>query len=182
MGQLPLSGHLASSQNAKAKRSKRLITIAGFGLLLPLIGSAFAATVTINSGNDIEFGQGTEDVTGCTSSATAAFESALSGSDLYISKVTVSSLNTACSGKYLKATLLNDTATLDTIVWTLSSGGQTGLTALANGTNTGTSLGGSTMFNYPASETGNAGLKNSMLSSSLTDILLETSDSAFTES
>lgn len=184
MAKSPLANHIRTDQKPKKDKKRIVLTLAGLGLLIPLIGSSFAATITINSGSDIEFGQGTEDVAGCTSSALAAFESSLSGSNLYISKVTISSINTNCGGKYLRARLLTSTgATLDDIVWAISAGtGNSWINAIADGSTTTTSDSGDTMLNYPSSETGDAGLKNSMLSSSLADILLETASSEFTES
>lgn len=172
----------------KKNRNKNLLVLGGIGLLLPLIGTAFAASITINSGNDIEFGQGTEDVAACTSSAQIAFSSALSSGSLYVSEINISSINASCDGKYLRATVLNSIgASIDKIVWQISKGSQsspTSFTLKADGTSTTSnhSFGTTTVINYPLNEaSGSNGLDNSLLSANVEDVLLETSSSTFSE-
>jgi hypothetical protein len=170
----------------KQDKKKSLLVLGGLAVLLPLIGTAFAASITINSNQDIEFGQGTEDVAACTSSAQVALASALSSGTLYLSELSVSSINSNCDGKYIRATLLNSIGTkIDGIVWQISDAGNSPTTfkVVSNNSSTSTSnsLSGGVMTNYPSSESSSLGMENSIVAANIDDVLLETSASAFTE-
>jgi hypothetical protein len=62
----------ASQPAAQRKRRKAPLILAGIGLiaLVPVVGSTFAANIGLNSGNDIEFGQGSQQTVTCDDSIT----------------------------------------------------------------------------------------------------------------
>ena len=205
----PTSPNPGGPRRPKKRRSGLIAAIIAVAALTALVGSGFAASVTINSGNAIEFGQGKNTVSACDSSATAGITSAYDSSDsrVEVSSLTISGLGTVCDGKYLRISLLDTTGTvLDSVAWYLDNGSLTcgtGFTAVANGSSTASSNGasGGICTAYP-NETGSTitvsgasipSIADSDLNVALTggssagenaqpvsDLLVETSDSAFT--
>jgi hypothetical protein len=59
-----------ASTEEKKKRKKLPFILGGIGLLaiVPLVGSTFAASISLNSGSTIEFGQGTVNAAACDTS------------------------------------------------------------------------------------------------------------------
>jgi len=107
---LNLGGSFEPSDRSPKK--KKLKVVIGIGLLAGVLGmgSTLAATITINTANNVEFGQGVSQATACDPAITLtpksqfvnnAFTSDTSTgfafSDLVISAVD----NTACAGQYL---------------------------------------------------------------------------------
>ena len=203
-------GRSAPGRGKPRRRRRALIpALISIAALTALVGSGFAASVTINSGNAIEFGQGKNNVSACDSSATASLASSYDASDsrVEVSGLTITSLASTCEGKYLRASLLDSSGTvLDSAEWYFSKGSLTcasGFTASANGTTTASSNAASSgvCTAYPnksgstitVSGASIPSISNSDLNVALTggssggeaaadvnDLLIETSDTAFT--
>ena len=194
----------------RAGRRRGLVpALIAIAALTALVGSGFAASVTINSGNAIEFGQGKNTVSACDSAATASLGSAYDASDsrVEVSGLTITNLAATCEGKYLRASLLDSSGVvLDSIEWYMSRGTLTcasGFTATANGSTTASSNAAASgvCTAYP-NKSGSTitvtgatipSIANSDLNVALTggssggeaaadvnDLLIETSDTAFT--
>ena len=113
----------------KKSRKKLIVGIAMLGVI-PVIGSTFAATITVGSGN-IEFGQGTQAVTACDTSISVALASSWDSgtSSFKVSSVTLSDVNTStkssgtgCNGEKIVVKLLNSSGSeLDSITMTISN-------------------------------------------------------------
>jgi hypothetical protein len=109
----PLNIHPEESTASapKKKKSKTLKVMLGIGalVLVPVIGSTFAASITINSGTDpVEFGQGVIDTAVCDSGLTVEAGSAYltpPGGSLgfHLKTITISDINldSGCEGKTL---------------------------------------------------------------------------------
>lgn len=196
-------------RSPKKRRRGLLAAIIAVAALTALVGSGFAASVTINSGSAIEFGQGKNSVSACDSTATAGINSAYDSSDsrVEVSSVTIENLGSSCDGKYLKVSLLDNTgAVLDAVVWYLKAGSlscSSGFKAVANGSTTASSnaASGGICTAYPnksgstitVSGASIPSIANSDLNVALTggssngedaqpvnDLLIETSDTTFT--
>lgn len=125
---LVLDQPVEADETPKKKSRKGIFIGVAILALVPVVGSTYAASITVNSGG-IEFGQGTSAVTACDSTINTALESTWdnSGSKFLVSKVTLSDVNTAtkasgvgCNGETLTVKLLQtDGTVLDTIVMTI---------------------------------------------------------------
>ncbi len=110
MSKSPLSGAFAGSSEPakKNKRNGALLLISGIALATS-IGGVFAAnSITINSGADIEFGQGVAATSSCEdaldTTITQVYDNA---NDVFeVGNVVVTGISADCSGKTLKVTLL----------------------------------------------------------------------------
>lgn len=90
----------APEANEKKKRKAPLI-LAGIGIIamVPIIGSTFAASISLGSGN-VEFGQGTRTAAACDSSIGVSLAATVSSADFTDTTLTLTDLNTtACAGK-----------------------------------------------------------------------------------
>ena len=78
-------------------------------ILVPTIGSTLAGSITIGTGNAIEFGQGFTTATACDSDGiTIVPSSILTEGTFNVETLTVSSINTeTCGHKYFKFKILN---------------------------------------------------------------------------
>jgi len=196
-------------QPPKKRRRGVLAAIIAVAALTALVGSGFAASVTINSGNAIEFGQGKNAVSACDSSATAGISSSYDSSDarVEVSSLTIEGLGATCDSKYLRVSMLDTTGTVvDSVVWYLDNGTltcATGFRAVANGSTTASSNAASSgvCTAYP-NETGSSitvtgasipsvadsdlnlaltgGSSNGESAASVDNLLVETSDTVFT--
>ncbi len=98
-----------ASAEEKKKRKKLPFILGGIGVLalVPLIGSTFAASISLGTGA-IEFGQGTQTVAACDADGiTVALGSAISSGDFKLQTITLSGidLNSSaqnCAGKTFK--------------------------------------------------------------------------------
>ena len=120
MSKSPLSGAFAGSSEPAKKNKKNgaLLLISGIALATS-IGGVFAAnSITINSGNAIEFGQGTAAVSSCEGVAgaldttiTQAWDNA--AEKFEVGTVTVDGIAASdCSGVTFKVSLLESDGTL----------------------------------------------------------------------
>lgn len=127
---LVLDQPVETVETTKKKSRKGIFIGIAMIALVPVIGSTYAASITVNSGG-IEFGQGTSAVTACDSTINTALASTWNNTDskFYVSSVTLSDVNTStkssgvgCNGETLTVKLLNSSGTvLDTIVLTITN-------------------------------------------------------------
>lgn len=77
-------------------RKKWPLVIAGVAVLAVAggIGSTFAANITLNSGNDVEFAQGTQTVSACDSTITTALTSKVVSGQFYVNSIKIEDLDT----------------------------------------------------------------------------------------
>ena len=116
MSKSPLSGAFAESSATTKKKNKKngaILLIAGIALTSS-IGGVFAAnSITINSGNAIEFGQGvaetsTCDTDGLTTTITQALPTSSNSTDFVARNVVVGGIASTCYEEDLVVTLLGD--------------------------------------------------------------------------
>lgn len=126
----------ASQPAAQRKRRKAPIILAGIGLiaLVPVVGSTFAASITLNSGSDIEFGQGNQatvtcDSDGITVTPVATFDPA---TDQWSYLVQVTGISDACDGETLTVKAWDADSAVDT--WQFAPTGEDGVTTTGAGT------------------------------------------------
>lgn len=117
----PLGGRVGSNFGGSVDhRTKRIIAGLLFAVIAPLITTSLAASVTLNSGNSFEFGQGSNLTIACdTSITTALAETWVNGSSYFkVSTITLSDINnaiagagaatdTGCGNKLIKVSLLD---------------------------------------------------------------------------
>jgi hypothetical protein len=109
----PLNIHAEESVAPKRKKNKTLKILLGIAALIaiPAIGTTLAATITINSDEAIQFGQGKVQATACddavTVSSTTAFDNnaAFNDTSFNVLTVTASGIADACSGETIKIRL-----------------------------------------------------------------------------
>jgi hypothetical protein len=108
----------------KKKRKKLPLILAGVGILalVPLVGSTFAANISLNGGGSVEFGQGTVNAVKCDSDINVKLESSVvkvSGDALVfaLNKVKLDNLDVAsCRGKTITVRLADYQGNLLTVV------------------------------------------------------------------
>lgn len=205
----PPSDRRPAGKGGRKRRRGLIPALIAIAALTALVGSGFAASVTINSGNAIEFGQGKNSVSACDSAATASLASAYDSSDsrVEVSGLTITSLAAACEGKYLRASLLDSSGTvLDSVEWYFAKGSlscSSGFTATADGTTSASSnaassgvctahpnksgssitVTGATIPSISLSDLNVAltgGGSSGEAAADVNDLLIETSDTAFT--
>ena len=90
-------------------RKKWPLVVAGVAVLAVAggIGSTFAANITLNSGNDVEFAQGTQVVSACDPTITTSLSSKVIAAQFYVDAVDVVVDTTACAGADLVLRLAN---------------------------------------------------------------------------
>jgi hypothetical protein len=140
-----------TQEQPKRKTNKLLLLISGIALAAS-IGVVFATnTITINSGNGIEFGAGTAATSACDTSITTALSQTYSSTNsrFELSNIVLSGIADACNGKTVNVVVVgpNDncgidgattiaTPTLSSNAATLSSGADgftLGATAITSG-------------------------------------------------
>lgn len=118
MSKSPLSGAFSGSSEPAKKKKKNgaILLIAGIALTSS-IGGVFAAnSITINSGSDIEFGQGVAETSSCDSGLDTTLTQSYTNSTFRVDTVVVDGINTsACSSTTLRVGLISGAgAALDT--------------------------------------------------------------------
>jgi hypothetical protein len=114
---------------------KKLKVIIGIGLLAGVMGmgSTLAASITLNGGTAVEFGQGVQLVTACdeaiTVTPTSEFvNSTTSGqANFRLKTVTLADIGTGCRGKTIRITAFTDVETYT--VYTLAGSGAGNITS-----------------------------------------------------
>jgi hypothetical protein len=130
-----------TTQEASQRRRVRIIRaviLAAIAILL--LGNVFAASITVNSGNPLTFGQGQASVTACDASVDYSIGSDFVNGSFVVKEVVATIDNTACNGKKLivipfevggGSTTALDAATIDitgittTTVFTIATGAGT---------------------------------------------------------
>jgi len=86
-------------------------------ILVPTIGSTLAGTITVGTGNTLEFGQGVTATTACSPALTVTPTSVYSvGSAAFtLDTIAVSEVNANCNNKYLTLKVLNTAGTAQII-------------------------------------------------------------------
>jgi hypothetical protein len=91
----------------KKKRKKLPLILAGVGMLalVPLVGSTFAASISLGTGN-VEFGQGTQTTAACDDNIGVALGSQITSGQFYLQTITLKDINFTdtdhCLGKTFK--------------------------------------------------------------------------------
>lgn len=180
----PLQDTLQGAAPRTRRRALPALIVAG--VLAALVGASLAASISVNSGSDIEFGQGSATASACTASSNVSLTTAVDGSgSVTTSAISITGVNTSCNGKYLRASLIGSSQVRDQIVWHIanvsSCSGSITLSATVGGSETNTCV--STVSTvYPDSGVTNGSMRSSVAASNVTSVQLETSDSAFTAS
>jgi hypothetical protein len=113
----PLNIHPEEAVNVpKKKKNKTLKVMLGIAALVavPVVGTTLAASIGINTGNNIQFGQGVTQAVACDSAITvtagSAFTNASTAGAFSLSTVTISGIDTsACDGKTFTIHAYKDT-------------------------------------------------------------------------
>jgi hypothetical protein len=114
-------------------RTSKMVFGAAVLLALPLIGTTLAASISINTTNTIQFGQGVVQATACdqdvTVAATTSFANASGAGSFNVDTITLSGISADCASKtFLVRAYDTTTATPSTIA---SSSPTTALTFIA---------------------------------------------------
>jgi hypothetical protein len=106
MSQFNLSSDEAQTptQNKKKVMSKKMKIALGAAvlLLIPILGTTFAASIAVNGGNSVQFGQGVASVNACDTSVTIgpAGDYNYASDAFHLETVTITNLDTvSCAGK-----------------------------------------------------------------------------------
>ena len=112
----------SNGSNRSPKKRARLVTIIGGAFLFAAIGSTFAANITINSTNSLEYGQGLTQAVACDASISVTpvnrFINAGGAGAFYLETITVTDSTTVssstglsgCIGKKLKISVFGNSA------------------------------------------------------------------------
>ena len=116
----------SNGSNRSPKKRARLATIVGGAFLFAAIGSTFAANITINTTDSLEYGQGLTQAVACESTLIVTpinrFINAAGGGDFYLETITVTDTETVsnstglskCIGKKIKVSVFGNTGTAQT--------------------------------------------------------------------
>lgn len=113
MSKSPLAGAFAAGSNPEKKKNKKggaLLLIAGIGMTASLGGVFAANTITIASGDQIEFGQGVATTNACDTTLTTSLNqtwATTSGGRFEASSIVVGGIGTGCSNKTIKVALVD---------------------------------------------------------------------------
>ncbi len=111
----------SNGSNRSPKKRARLATIIGGAFLFAAIGSTFAANITINTTDSLEYGQGLTQAVACESSISVTpvnrFINAANGGAFYLETITVTDTETVsnstglskCIGKSIKVSVFGNT-------------------------------------------------------------------------
>lgn len=94
-----------ASKRKSAKKPLRPALVIGILVAVIAVGTTFAATINLNSGTGIEFGQGLEQVVACSGNtpltitpSTTGFVNSTGGGSYPFSSITVSNIPSSCQG------------------------------------------------------------------------------------
>ena len=110
--------NLESNEPKPAVKKKNRALKIGLGVgalvLVPVIGMTFAASITINSGSAIQFGQGVNQATACDSDVTLTaatnFSNTSGAGSFNTGSVVVSAIADTCNGKKFTIKLFGDSS------------------------------------------------------------------------
>ena len=95
----------ASSEKKKWNKSPKLILGLAALIAIPVLGTTFAGTITVNNSGTINFGQGSQAATACDSTLTITPYATFATNKWYLESVTVTQLDTTDSTKCLNKNL-----------------------------------------------------------------------------
>jgi hypothetical protein len=110
-----------NGSNRSSKKRGRLVTIIGGAFLFAAVGSTFAANITINTSNSLEYGQGLTQAVACESTISVTpinrFVNSAGGGAFYLETITVTDTETVssstglsnCIGKSIKVSIFGNT-------------------------------------------------------------------------
>ncbi|MFZ9385438.1 MAG: hypothetical protein ACO25O_01315 [Candidatus Limnocylindrus sp.] len=127
-------------QDGRRRRILRAGIFAAIAILI--LGNVFAASISVNSGNPLTFGQGQASVTACDPDVAYSVGSGFMNGTFLVSEIVVSIDNTACNGKQLiiiPFTSVNSTSTNVLDVASITITGISDTTAFTIGTGSGAS-------------------------------------------
>ena len=116
----------SNGSSRSPKKRARLVTIVGGAFLFAAIGSTFAANITINTTDSLEYGQGLTQAVACESTINVTpvnrFINAAGGGAFYLETITVTDSETVsnstglskCIGKSIKISVFGNTGTAQT--------------------------------------------------------------------
>ena len=116
----------SNGSSRSPKKRARLATIVGGAFLFAAIGSTFAANITINTTDSLEYGQGLTQAVACESSISVTpinrFVNSAGGGAFYLETITVTDTETVsnstglskCIGKSIKVSVFGNTGTAKT--------------------------------------------------------------------
>ncbi len=111
----------SNGSGRSTKKRARLVTIIGGAFLFAAVGSTFAANITINTSNSLEYGQGLTQAVACESSISVTpinrFVNAAGQGAFYLETITVTDTETVsnitglskCIGKNIKISVFGNT-------------------------------------------------------------------------
>ena len=111
----------SNGSNRSPKKRARIATIIGGAFLFAAIGSTFAANITINTSNSLEYGQGLTQAVACESTISVTpvnrFINSANGGAFYLETITVTDTETVsnstglskCIGKNIKVSVFGNT-------------------------------------------------------------------------
>jgi hypothetical protein len=112
----------SNGSGRSTKKRARLVTIIGGAFLFAAVGSTFAANITINTSNSLEYAQGITQATACNPSLLIQpanrFVNSAGGGSFFLETITVRDTTTAtaagiglgnCNGKTFRITAYGDT-------------------------------------------------------------------------
>lgn len=107
-------------ENAPTRKSRNKSSVKGLAGLaavaaIAVLGSTFAANISLNSGGSLEFGQGVSQTTACDSDGitvtpTAAFVNSSGGGAFNFNSVALSGISAACTGKIFTLNAYGDSS------------------------------------------------------------------------
>lgn len=111
---MPQHTVVAHREATKNKRKKAPVVLAALGLLalVPLVGTTFAASISLGSGS-IEFGQGTRTAAACDTAIDASLGTVIASGAFSSTNLTLKTVDTtACKGKKILVRLADSTPAL----------------------------------------------------------------------
>jgi len=115
MATRPLDAAFGGSTTKKSKKRGAILAV-GIVAGLASIGSIFAASVSVNSGQVISFTQGTTTIAACdTNGIQAEFSAIFSGTSFKLDEIKLTDVAAACDGKVLTLNLYDGTDNLVTV-------------------------------------------------------------------
>jgi hypothetical protein len=115
MATRPLDAAFGGSTTKKSKKRGAILAV-GIVAGLASIGSIFAASVSINSGQVISFTQGTTTIAACdTDGIQAEFSAIFSGTSFKLDEIKLTDVAAGCDGKVLTLNLYDGTENLVTV-------------------------------------------------------------------
>lgn len=116
MAKLNLESEQPKSAVKKKNRALKIGLGVGALVLVPVIGMTFAASITINSGTAVQFGQGYQAAAACDAAITITPTSSFSTPNFSLETIALSNFDTdACAGKRITVKVYNSSGTAQAV-------------------------------------------------------------------